>query len=720
MWGGKHMPDVNTTVFISHRRENSVFHARAVFMDLRDHGYDVFLDAGHAAGDVPRDVLLNQIAARVHFILILVPGSLERCAQPDDPLRKEIEQAIESGRHIIPISVGGFDFSASQPLLSGSLARLPDYNGLALHHESFDAAMDRLRSGFLKETTDIQVTSPPEHETSLVREAMQALGSQPRPTRADLSAEEYFAQAYRKRQSGDTDGAIDDYSAVIALKPSFYRAYYNRGLAHYDLHQLGQAIADFGEAVRLNPEYVKAYYNRGLAQYHQGNHEAAEADFSEVLRHDSQHASAYNNRGLARKAQGDFSGAVADYTLAVRMDPGLVSAYSNRGNARQAMNDLSGAIADYQIYLDRGGGLLYDNQIEIEKRITALKKASVEGTQPTGIMGFLRSLFGLHKPPATESDMIADSAPDDVAAPPTTVTGIYQIVVSGKQSVADDDDGIVVSASDTARSANPLQVEVDLDTHPLRFCHLSDVGKMRSNNQDAVLSLFCASTCDHNLPDCGLFIVADGMGGYQEGEKASAVALETLSARVLSDVFVPALNPSVAAIETLGVLGVMEAGIKQANEAVIQQIEDGGTTLTAAVLIDDLAYIAHVGDSRAYIVSGGTIEQVTRDHSLVQRLIELGQVTPEEAVDHDKLNVLYRALGQSEMIDVDTLTRRLSPRSRLVLCSDGLWGQVPTETILDMVVKYDDPCTACRELVRMANDAGGPDNITVLIVHMPD
>jgi serine/threonine protein phosphatase PrpC len=184
-------------------------------------------------------------------------------------------------------------------------------------------------------------------------------------------------------------------------------------------------------------------------------------------------------------------------------------------------------------------------------------------------------------------------------------------------------------------------------------------------------------------------------------------------------VFAPALNPSQNTAETPDVLAVMEAGIKQAHEAVADQIEDGGTTLTAVVLVDDLAYIAHVGDTRAYVVSGSAIEQITRDHSLVQRLIEVGQITPDEAAIHSRRNVLYRALGQSETIDVDTLARRLPPRSRLVVCSDGLWGLVSNDTIRDVVTGHDTR-EACRELVRLANEAGGPDNITVLIVQMPD
>jgi serine/threonine protein phosphatase PrpC len=132
-----------------------------------------------------------------------------------------------------------------------------------------------------------------------------------------------------------------------------------------------------------------------------------------------------------------------------------------------------------------------------------------------------------------------------------------------------------------------------------------------------------------------------------------------------------------------------------------------------------MAYIAHVGDSRAYMITDDGIEQITRDHSLVQRLIELDQLTPEEAPDHPQRNVLYRALGQSDTLDVDAITRRLGPNARLLLCSDGLWNMVSEDAIQAVLAQNPQPQKACEELVQMANDRGGPDNISMIIVQMP-
>jgi protein phosphatase len=136
-------------------------------------------------------------------------------------------------------------------------------------------------------------------------------------------------------------------------------------------------------------------------------------------------------------------------------------------------------------------------------------------------------------------------------------------------------------------------------------------------------------------------------------------------------------------------------------------------------MIGNLAYIVHVGDSRVYLITRDKIEQVTRDHSLVQRLIELDQLSPEEAADHPQKNVLYRALGQSDNLEVDTLTRRLPPHSRLLLCSDGLWNQVEEQEIHDIIMEHSNPQEACEALIAKANSRGGIDNVTAILVQVP-
>jgi protein phosphatase len=171
--------------------------------------------------------------------------------------------------------------------------------------------------------------------------------------------------------------------------------------------------------------------------------------------------------------------------------------------------------------------------------------------------------------------------------------------------------------------------------------------------------------------------------------------------------------------ERVPVTESMIAAVQKANADIIAQVPDGGTTLTAVAVIGDLAYVAHVGDSRIYLVTKDSIEQITRDHSLVQRYVELKLLTPEEASVHAQKNVLYRALGQSESLEVDALTRRLPPNSKLMLCSDGLWNLVTEEEIADIISNHSNPQEACDKLVALANAHGGTDNITVILLRIP-
>jgi serine/threonine protein phosphatase PrpC len=213
-------------------------------------------------------------------------------------------------------------------------------------------------------------------------------------------------------------------------------------------------------------------------------------------------------------------------------------------------------------------------------------------------------------------------------------------------------------------------------------------------------------------------MVADGMGGHLDGEKASAVAIQTLVTEVMRNIYLPMVTAADGG-DRPPMTESLIAAVQRANAEVIAHVPDGGSTLTAAIVIGDLAYIAHVGDSRAYLITKDGVEQITRDHSLVMRLIELGQLTPEEAADHPQKNVLYRALGQSDNLEVDTLTRRLPSGSRVLLCSDGLWGMVTESEIHDIVKSSHDPQEACDKLVALANSHGGTDNITAILVKMP-
>jgi len=321
------MPDAeNKTVFISYRREASQWLAQSIFLDLRAHGYDVFKDVDSIDAGQWERVIMGQIAARAHFLLILIPGTLDRCIEPDDMLRKEIERAMELERNIILVFVNGFSFEKSKKFLTGQLEMLPTFNGFNLDYDYFDGAMALLRNRFLKGPVQIGV------QPSLQAESA--------PTKAQLTAEKYFQRAYN-RPENDLAGKITDYSEAIRLNPEYQMAYNNRGVARYMSADLSGAIADYNEAIRLNP-------NDSLA---------------------------YNNRGTARRNRGDKIGAIEDFTEAIRLNPQYPDPYANRGMERAGNYDVFGAIADLQHYLDLGGGNQNGDQELVEEWIKRVKKA---------------------------------------------------------------------------------------------------------------------------------------------------------------------------------------------------------------------------------------------------------------------------------------------------------------------------------------------------------
>jgi len=245
------------------------------------------------------------------------------------------------------------------------------------------------------------------------------------------------------------------------------------------------------------------------------------------------------------------------------------------------------------------------------------------------------------------------------------------------------------------------------------------VGIERSHNEDALLVMTGQLTGTHPLPDFGLFVVADGMGGHRAGEIASAVSIRTVARMLTRETVMQLLKNDHGELET-PLQDLLREALEDANRAVVEEVPGGGTTLTAAVLLGPQLTIGHVGDTRAYYIRDGKAEILTRDHSLVERLKELGQLTPEEAAVHPQRNVLYRAIGQGANLEVDVLTHPLPKGGGyLLICSDGLWGVVPDDQILRIVNNATHPQIAAQELVTAANNAGGPDNITVILVRFP-
>jgi protein phosphatase len=309
-----------------------------------------------------------------------------------------------------------------------------------------------------------------------------------------------------------------------------------------------------------------------------------------------------------------------------------------------------------------------------------------------------------------------------VVAPPGTAIEMPEPLVIGPdglpQLIAIDTD---MPPGQATRQLPPLETYTPKPGKHLIYGLTSDIGQTRTNNQDSLLAFFGTSVSVDDRPDLALFAVADGMGGHHDGEKASAVAVRTIGQQLIGKLYLDLLVPSnkESDLDKPTIAEMLNDAIQKANAAVSEQVPEGGTTLTVATIIGDMIYIGHVGDSRAYLISGDTIEQITRDHSLVQRLVELDQLTPEEAAAHQHRNVLYRAIGQTENLEVDALVRRLPPGGRLLLCSDGLWNLVPEDMLLDIVRAPGTPQAACDRLIEVANQRGGLDNITAILIQAP-
>lgn len=271
---------------------------------------------------------------------------------------------------------------------------------------------------------------------------------------------------------------------------------------------------------------------------------------------------------------------------------------------------------------------------------------------------------------------------------------------------------------DGATRPLPPETAIASSNEHVTFGQTTDIGMVRSNNQDSSFTFLSVSRNADQRPDFGLFIVADGMGGHHDGEKASAITTHVVAEYIATNIYLPILSGANDA-DRAPITESMISAVQKANAEVIARVPDGGTTLTAVAVIGDLAYVVHVGDSRVYLVTKDGIEQMTRDHSLVQRLIELDQLTREEANSHPQKNVLYRALGQNETLEVDALTRRLPPNSRLMLCSDGLWNMVSEKEIQEITMSHTNPQEACDKLVALANMYGGSDNITAVMLRVP-
>lgn len=241
------------------------------------------------------------------------------------------------------------------------------------------------------------------------------------------------------------------------------------------------------------------------------------------------------------------------------------------------------------------------------------------------------------------------------------------------------------------------------------------VGMQRDHNEDTLFvfnSVLGEGTNDLAFALC---IVADGMGGHKNGEVASGVAVRVVAKYLLNRIYTRFLELHHEPMDE-SIQETLQNGLNEAQRSVLRYAPGGGTTFTCALILGEQITVAHIGDSRAYFIySDGRIQKITKDHSLVQRMIEIGEITEKEAQYHPQKNVLLRALGQNDPVKPDVQTFQFPKGGYLLICSDGLWGVVSDDEIFRLVTTNADPSIACNELVALANKNGGPDNISVIL-----
>jgi serine/threonine protein phosphatase PrpC len=275
----------------------------------------------------------------------------------------------------------------------------------------------------------------------------------------------------------------------------------------------------------------------------------------------------------------------------------------------------------------------------------------------------------------------------------------------------------------------------------LQAGHFTDVGLVRELNEDSILALNLTQYFESVQTQIGVYIVSDGMGGEAAGEVASRVTVRAVAEWVTDKLISASLKSTreekiAAPTQTGGLRLAIADGNEMATTEMLKQAvvtanrevmayakanpdERGlGATATVAMVVGDILTIAHVGDSRCYLLSSDRFEQLTEDHSLVQRMVNTGNLSRTEAKHHPYRNVIYRSIGADENIEIDIIRRKLTSGDVLLLCSDGLNGMLSDDQICDILMVNPDPNTAAKELVVAANAAGGEDNTSVIVVRI--
>ncbi|MEI8166358.1 MAG: protein phosphatase 2C domain-containing protein, partial [Chloroflexales bacterium] len=263
-----------------------------------------------------------------------------------------------------------------------------------------------------------------------------------------------------------------------------------------------------------------------------------------------------------------------------------------------------------------------------------------------------------------------------------------------------------------AERANPIALRQLVGAH-------TDTGMVRDHNEDSYLSIQLGLDNDSRTQAWGVYIVSDGMGGHAAGEVASGLAIRAAAELILSEYLARAVQPE-ASYSEAETKDLVRRAIVSANKRIVEesrrQGNDMGATFTMALVVGDRVIVGNIGDSRTYLYRNSKLHRVSKDHSLVQRLVDLGQIAADDVYTHPQRNAVLRSLGDRAGIEVDLFSERVRAGEAILLCSDGLWEMTRDPAMAQLLAGEPDPQAACEALIVAANQAGGEDNITVVLV----
>ena len=339
---------IEKTVFISYRRTNGIW-ARAIYQDLYAHGFDAFFDFQSIDSGDFSQVILENIKARAHFIILLTPSALERCEEPNDWLRQEIETAIDTKRNIVPLMLDGFDFGSPDILraLTDKLALLKVYNGLRIYSEYFEEGMARLRERYLNIALDA-VLHPVSHS---VKEATRVQQKKAKETESvkprELAAHEWNEKGALHGRQGEHEEALRYFTEAINLNPSYDMAFSNRSLARKFIGDIDGAIDDITHAINLDPINPDYYINRGSAFKDKGDFDSALVNYDHAIKLDPEEsAGAFQMIGVLALLRGDLEKALSNIQQAIKINPRNGSYRISLINVLRRLNRISEAEAE--------------------------------------------------------------------------------------------------------------------------------------------------------------------------------------------------------------------------------------------------------------------------------------------------------------------------------------------------------------------------------------